>query len=126
MEKKVKKVAETIRQNIKNLKNGKIKVVGSKKARNNRIKTLESIIQDTSAPPLILDTSNNAPVTLEVMLNEQREKNENTNITFRIKKWKVNTLKKIALEESIKSNTTVLYTDLINRAIDKHFFQKKK
>jgi hypothetical protein len=82
-------------------------------------------ILDTSAPPINLDLDN-SPKTIESMLEGQREKNENTNITFRMKKWKVNTLKKIALERSINEDKTILYTDLINDAVDDNFFIDKE
>lgn len=83
------------------------------------------IIQDTSAPPILLDTSE-SPVTIEKMLEAQRAVNDKTNITFSIEKWKVNTLKKIALELSIQESENINYTDLIKDAVDIIYFKEKK
>jgi hypothetical protein len=89
------------------------------------MKKNNDIIQDTTAPPIILDTSE-TPVTIEKMLEAQRAINDKTNITFSIEKWKVNTLKKLALELSLQKSENVNYTDLIKEAIDKIYFIKEK
>jgi hypothetical protein len=89
------------------------------------MKKNNDLIQDTSAPPMVLDMSNEA-VTIEKMLEAQRNTNDKTNITFSIEKWKVNTLKKLALERSVKESKNITYTDLIKECIDKNYFVEKK
>jgi len=88
--------------------------------------TNNDIIQDTSAPPIILDTSIDPPETLEKMLEAQREIRDKINITFSMEQWKINTLKKIALEQSVKTSKNIAYTDLIKESIDKNYFQINK
>jgi hypothetical protein len=70
--------------------------------------------------------SNNEAVTIEKMLEAQRNTNDKTNITFSMEKWKVNTLKRMALDLSIKNSNNTFYTDLIKEAIDKIYFIKEK
>lgn len=89
------------------------------------MKKNNDLIQDTSAPPILLDMSNNEAVTIEKMLEAQRNTNDKTNITFSMEKWKVNTLKRMALDLSIKNSNNTSYTDLIKDAIDKIFFVEK-
>ena len=83
-------------------------------------KNRDSGILDTTPGPMILDTN----MSIEAMLNTQRVEDNNTNVTFSMKKWQVNILKKIALEESIRTDKTVLYTDLIKRAIAEIHFKE--
>ena len=88
-------------------------------------KKREDIIQDTSvSPDIILDTefTDNTNKITEAQLNDVRE---NMSITLRFNRHKINHLKKLALQESIKTQENVLYTELVKRAIDKMYFKEE-
>lgn len=83
----------------------------------------ENIICDTSPPPMNpLDTS----MTIEGMLNEQRNEGGKESVTISLERWKVNALRVEALKETMKTNGNVNYSDLIRRAIDEKYFLKNE
>ena len=83
----------------------------------------QSIIQDTSAPPMMIEDMSAPPLTTEGQLNKQR--NDNMPITFRLSSQKVNVLKNLAREISFKENKDIAYVDLIRDAIDEIYFNDK-
>ena len=83
------------------------------------------IILNTEADKDIIVDTTYLNGTMEEKLNQIRsDVQDNVSVTLRYNRKKINELKKIALDQSIKTGRSVQYTDLIKMSIDKMYFKE--
>ena len=88
------------------------------------MKKRNDIILNTEADKDIIVDTTYLNGTMEEKLNKLRsDVQDNVSITLRFNRKKINELKKIALDQSIKTGRSVQYTDLIKMSIDKMYFK---
>lgn len=83
-----------------------------------------NIIQDTSAPPMMIEDMSAPPLTIEGQLKKQRE--NNIPISFRVDPQEIDILKSIAREISFKENKDITYVDIIRGLIHKECSKNDK
>ena len=76
------------------------------------------IICDTSAPEMLLDTSN-VQETTEAQLEKKRKAQDTYPITFRYDRKKLEALKQLARKRSVEQQKDITYIDLIKEAVEK-------